>query len=199
MVPTPARHRLIGSRITGVAADVPPALELAMLRRIAPDVRSVGVLVGPRSDAWAREARAAGERVGIAVSVTRIESLDQLGPCVRALVQRVDAVWMPADADIATPEAFRLTVAEALQHRRPMLAFAPGLVRGGALAAAAPDLDWVGARVAEAVRRIRSGERASDVPAIPMRQVRLIANLATARALGRELPAAALSGAELVR
>jgi len=199
MVPSPARHQLIGSRITGISADVPPSLELALLRRVAPDVRRVGVLVGRHSDAWVREARVAGERLGIEVQVARIESVDQLGPRMRSLVQQTDAIWLPADAEVATPEAFRLTVAEALLHRRPLLAFAPGLVRGGALAAAAPDLDWVGAKTADAVRRIRSGERASDVPAIPIRQVRLVANLTTARALGRELPPEALAGAELVR
>jgi ABC-type uncharacterized transport system substrate-binding protein len=199
MVPSPARHQLVGSRITGISADVPPALELGLLRAIAPDVRSVGVLVGKDSDAWVRDARAAAARLGIELRIARVESTEQVGPLVRGLVENSDAIWMPADAEVATPEAFRFTVAEALQYRRPLLAFAPGLVRGGALAAAAPDLDWVGSKTAEAVRRVRSGERASDVPSLVMRQVRLVANLTTAKALGRELPAAALVGAELVR
>ncbi|MEO5617871.1 MAG: ABC transporter substrate binding protein, partial [Candidatus Eisenbacteria bacterium] len=199
MVASPVRHQLVGSRITGIAADIPPALELGLLHAIAPDVRSVGVLVGKDSEAWAREARAAGERLGIEVRIARVASIEQLGPLVRGLVESADAIWLPADAEVATPEAFRFTMAEALLYRRPLLAFAPGLVRGGALAAAAPDLDWVGLKTAEAVRRIQSGERASDVPSLAIRQVRLVANLATARALGRELPPGALLGAELVR
>jgi putative tryptophan/tyrosine transport system substrate-binding protein len=199
LVPSPARHQLVGSRITGISADIPPALELELLRAAAPDVRKIGVLVGPRSESWVREARAAGERLGLTLRVAKIESIEQLGPQVRELAAETDALWLPADPDVATPEAFRFTLGEALQRRRPLLAFSPGLVRSGAFAAAAPDLEWVGARTAEAVRRIQSGERASDIPVLAIRQVRLVTNLKTARALGRELPGPALTGAEVVR
>jgi len=199
MVPSPERHQLSGSRITGISADIPPALELELLQSVAPDVRRVGVLVGPRSDRWAREARAAGVRLGIDVRIARVETIEQLAPRVRELVLESQALWLPADPDIATPEAFQFILSEAVHHGRPLLAFAPGLVRDGAFLAAAPDLDWVGARTADAVRRIQSGERASDIPALDLKKVRLVANLKTAQALGRQLPGSALSGAELVR
>ena len=199
MVPAPERHDLVGSRITGVSADIPPALELSLLHETAPDVKRVGVIVGRSSDAWLRLAQAAATRVGVALEVARVESIDQLGPRVRALIGHVDALWMPADADVATPEAFRFAMAEALDHRLPFFTFAPALVRAGAYAAAAPDLDWVAGRIVEAVRRVQSGERAGDVPSTEVKRVKLVANLSTARALGRELPASVLRDAELVR
>jgi len=199
MVPAPLRHDLVGSRITGVSADVPPALEMGLLHDLAPDVRRVGVIVGRHSEAWLREAQAAAEKLNVRLEVARIDSLPQLGPQLRMLVQVSDALWMPADADVATPEAFHFMMSQALEARLPFFTFAPGLVRAGALAAAAPDLDWVAARIVEAVRRVQSGERAGDVPSTDLRRVRLVANLTTARALGRDLPASVLKDAELVR
>lgn len=199
MVPSPERHDLVGSRITGVSADIPPALELALLHETAPDVKRVGVIVGRRSEAWLRLAEPAAAKLGVTLEIARVESIDQLGPRVRELVGHVDALWMPADADVATPEAFRFAMAEALDHRLPFFTFAPALVRAGAYAAAAPDLDWVAGRIVEAVRRVQSGERAGDVPSTEVKRVKLVANLSTARALGRELPPLVLRDAELVR
>lgn len=199
MVPSPERHDLVGSRITGVSADIPPALELGLLREVAPDARRIGVLVGKDSDAWVHDAQAAAGKLHVELVVERIESIDRLGPGLRSLLGRCDALWMPADAEVATPEAFRFLLAEALRSRLPLFAFAPALVRAGALAAAAPDLEWVAGKLVEAVRRVQSGERAGDVPSTPVRRVKLVANLTTAQALGRQLPAAALSDAELVR
>ncbi len=199
MVPAPLRHDLVGSRITGVSADIPPALEIGLLHDLAPDVRRVGVIVGRNSEAWIREAQAAAEKLGLRLQVARIDSLPQLGPQLRILVQGADALWMPADADVATPAAFQFAMSQALEARLPFFTFAPGLVRAGALAAAAPDLDWVAGRIAEAVRRVQSGERAGDVPSTDLRRVRLVANLTTARALGRDLPPGVLKDAELVR
>jgi ABC-type uncharacterized transport system substrate-binding protein len=106
---------------------------------------------------------------------------------------------MPADPEVASPEVFQFMLQQSVAHRFPLFAFAPGLVRAGALAAAVPDLDWVGRRIADAVRRVQSGERAGDVPATGVQRVKVFANLATARAIGRELAPAALRNAEVVQ
>lgn len=199
MVPSPERHELIGSHITGISADIPPGLELGLLHEVAPDVKKVGVLVGPSSDDWLNLAIPAARKLGLQLEVARVESVDQLGSELRGLLAGVDALWMPADPDIATPEAFRFAMSEALKRRLPFFTFAPGLVRAGALAAAAPDLDWVAGKLVQAVRRVQSGERAGDVPSTEVKRVRLVTNLATARALGREIPAGVLRDAELVQ
>ncbi len=199
LVPSPERHDLVGSGVTGVAADVAPAAELGALQSLVPDVRSVGVVVGPDERDWTREATAAARRLGLQLEVATITSVDEVGPRVRDLLTRVEALWMPADPAIASPDVFRFMLQESVEHRCPLFTFAPGLVRAGALAAAAPDLDWVGRRAAEAVRRVQSGERAGDVPPTGVQRVHVFANLATARAIGRELPPDALRHAEVVQ
>jgi len=199
LVPAPERHGLVGARITGVSAEVPPALELNVLRSLAPDVRSVGVVVGPLASDWTRDAYQAAARLGLELNVATVDGLDQLGPRVRDLASHSDAIWLAPDPDVATPEVFRLELAQSLAHRVPLLSFAPPLVSAGALVAAAPDLDWLGAHLAEMTRRIIAGERPGSIPAGPIRRVRPMVNLATARAIGREVPGAALGNAEVIR
>jgi len=199
MVPAPERHGLAGPSITGVSAEIAPALELDVLRALAPDVRRVGVVVGPDAATWTREANEAAARLELKLEVAAVTDLDQLGPRVRELAARTDALWLPADSTVATPEVFQLELSQALAHRLPLLVFAPPLVHAGGLAAAAPDLDWVGSRLADAVRHVLAGGRAGDIPPTCVRRVRIVANLATARAIGRELPGAVLGNAEIVR
>jgi len=199
IVPDPLRYELEGAWITGVSAEVPPELDLGALTRAAPDVRRVGLIVGAeRRDGFARRAQAAASRLGLTLIEARVSEVGSLAARAREVVDRVDALWMPADATAATPEGFRFVLDLSLTRGKPLLAFAESLVRAGALVAVCPDYSWVGARAADAVRRIQAGERAGDVPVATLKRMRLVLNLATARALGREIPAATVAAAEVV-
>ena len=199
MVPDPARYELEGARITGVSFEVPPEADLMALLRAAPDVRRVGLILGAtRRDDFARRARAAAARAGVTLVEARVADPGSLANGARQLVDAVDAMWMPADPVAATPEGFRFVLDLSLRHGRPLLVFAESLVRAGALVALCPDYAWVGARSAEAVRRIQAGERAGDIPVVPLQRTRMVLNLATARALKREIPAATVADALVV-
>ncbi|HEY2956572.1 MAG TPA: ABC transporter substrate binding protein [Candidatus Eisenbacteria bacterium] len=198
-VPDPQRYELEGAWITGVSAEVPPELELDALIRAAPDVRRVGLIVGAgRRDGFVPRARAAAARAGLVLVEAPLSDAGSLAARAREIVDRVDALWMPADATAATPESFRFVLDLSLTRGKPLLAFAASLVRAGALVAVCPDYVWIGARAADQVRRIQAGERAGDVPVAALRRTRLVLNLATARALGREIPPATVASAEVV-
>jgi putative ABC transport system substrate-binding protein len=200
VVPNFERHELTAGWITGVSNDVPPLTELTALRAAAPDVRRVGLLYGrDRGPGPLRQARAAAAAAGLTLIEAPLADLSELPGRARDLVARVDALWMPPDPTLATPEAFRFLLELSLQARKPLLVFSEALVRAGALVAVFPDYEWVGARAADGVRRIQAGERAGDIPVVPLRQTRVILNQSTARALGRDLPPTALHGAEVLQ
>jgi putative ABC transport system substrate-binding protein len=197
VVPDPRGHDLEGAWITGVSADVPPDLDLAALRRAAPDVRRVGLVIGAGADGdFRRRARAAAAHAGLSLVEASVTDAASLAARAREIVDQVDALWMPADAAAATPEGFRFLLELSLAHRKPLLAFTESLVRAGAFVAMCPDYAWVGARAAEAVRRIQAGERAGDIPVARLERTRLVVNASTARALGREIPAGIIAVAE---
>jgi putative ABC transport system substrate-binding protein len=172
---------------------------LEALRAVAPDVRRVAVFYGARTGvAFARAARAAAAARGIELLEVPLDDLAGLARRTRERAQSADAYWLPADGTVAAPEVFDFLLRLSLQRRKPLLAFAEPLVRAGALAAVAPDYAMAGVQAAEAVRRIQSGERAGHLPVAPVRRTRLIVNQATARALGRDLPNAALRNGSVV-
>ncbi len=200
VVPNCERFDLAGGWISGVSADVPPDRDVAALRATAPDVRSVGLLYGRATGAaLARRAHAAADAAGVTLVEAPVSSLAELQKVARELATRVDALWIPADPTVATPEAFRTLLELSLAQRKPLLAFSESLVRSGALVAVAPDYAWAGAQAAEVVRRIQNGERAGDIGVLPLKRTRVVVNPATSKALGRELPATLGRDVEVLR
>ena len=190
------RYELSDEWSTGVSTDVPPEAELQALLAVAPDVKRVGLLYGRGNcQAMVRAARTAAAAAGIELVEAPVSDLKDVPAQARDLAAKVDALWMPPDPLIANHEAFRYLLRQSLDQRKPLLAFSEALVRVGALLAVSPDYNWVGGRVADAVRRIQAGERAGDIPVRPLKQTRMIVNLATSRALGRTLPGT-LTGVE---
>ena len=193
------RYELSGGWITGVSTDVAPGSEVEALRGALPDAQRIGLIYGRATGAaLAKAAREACEAAHLTLVEAPVSSLSELPAQARDLAGRVDALWMPADPTVATPEAFRFLLELSLEQRKPLLVFSESLVRAGALMAVSPDYAWVGARAAEEVRRIQTGERAGDIPVAPLRRTRVILNASAAHALGRDLPAAALRDAEVL-
>jgi putative ABC transport system substrate-binding protein len=190
VVPNYERFDLRGASIGGVSVDVPPDRDLAALRGAVPGLKRVGLLYGRSTGAaLARRARAAAQAAGLALIEAPVSSLPELQKAARDLADRTDALWIPADPTVATPEAFRFLLDLSLARRKPLLAFSESLVRSGALLAVSPDYDWLGARTAEIVRRIRNGERAGDIGVLPLQRTHVVFNPATAHALGLATPA----------
>ena len=142
--------------------------------------------------------RSAAARARLRIQTIEVADPATLASRCRGRLGRCDALWLPADPALASENVFRYLLRLSLDSRRPLFTFAEPLVRAGALAAAAPDYGWVGARLADAVRRIESGERAGSVPVTPVRHARLVVNPAAARALGLRLPPSVERRAERV-
>lgn len=199
VVPNYERFDLTGATITGVSADVPPERDLAALQSALPNLKRVGLLFGRASGAvLARRAHAAANAAGLTLVEAPIGELSELQRVARDLAGRVDALWLPADPTVATPEVFRALLELSLAQRKPLLVFSESLVRSGALVAASPDYAWMGAQAAGMVRRIQNGERAGDIGVLPLRRTHVVLNSATARALGCVVPSGSGSGIEVL-
>ncbi|MBI1796306.1 MAG: hypothetical protein HYR74_04550 [Candidatus Eisenbacteria bacterium] len=195
-----ARRELTGAWITGVTTEVPPAVEFAAWRRVAPDVRRVAMFYGAASGAQlARAARTAAAEHGFDLVEVPLADLSQLASRAREIAPRVDALWLPADPTVAASEAFQFLLRLSLDQRKPLFVFSDALVRAGAMAAIAPDYGVAGEQAAGAVRRIEAGERAGDIPVVAVRRTHVVVNEATARAVGLAVPTAVLRDGEVLK
>jgi putative ABC transport system substrate-binding protein len=199
-IPHPQRFDLDAEWMAGVRTDVDPALEVQALKQAAPGVKSVGYLCASDADPGdRRRARDAARAAGLEFVEAPIATAADLPQAARRLAARVQALWMPADPLVATPQGFQFLLTLSLESRLPILAFTDALVRKGALVAVTPDYAEAGTLAAQQVRRIRLGERPADLPALAVTHMHTLVNLATARSLGTAASVADVRGVEFVR
>jgi putative ABC transport system substrate-binding protein len=195
----PLRQGLTGTEITGVNNEVSPAAELKALRAVAPDVRRVAVFYGRATGAeFQRALGPAAGAAGVELVEVAISALAEFAAKAREGAARADALWLPAEPTVATPEAFQFLLKLSVDQRKPFLVFSDALVRAGALVAVTPDYAGLGEQLVDLVRRVQAGERPGDIPPATPRRSHLVVNEATARALGREIPTLARQVGEVL-
>ena len=143
--------------------------------------------------------RAAASRLGItliAMSPPEIGAAQIRDRFAAMAEQRVDGAIVSSEGDFLAHRA--LIVDLARSHRVPAMYPYRDYVELGGLMAYAPDLGELARRLAEAVRQILAGTRASDIPFYQPTTIQLLVNLGAARAIGLTLPPALLARADEV-
>src|SRR5947207_1582694 len=70
-----------------------------------------------------RAAKAAAIATGAELVEVLLPSPAQAAAALRDAVGRVDALWLPADRAVASPEVFQFLLQLSLEQRRPLLVF----------------------------------------------------------------------------
>ncbi len=198
-VAQPERYELGGTRLTGVASDVPAADVVHAIAKLAPDVHDVAVFTGPTParDLARLARRGSGESPRIVPVV--VKELNAFANEARRVEPNVQAFWLHSDPDVATPETFQFLLGLSVSKRKPLFVFSDALVRSGAMAAVVPDYERAGVEAAAVLRRLLAGERPADLPIVASRGSRVVVNGAAVTALGRTLPPESLRGVEQAR
>jgi len=200
-VPDHAALRDLGGTapMTGMLARPPPRAVLERLRRLAPGVRSVGVLHDPRlSKADADEAEKAGRAVGLKVTTAAVTRHEDVGAALATPGDAVDAWWLFADPAAATDANLTVLVRHGLARRRPVVVPDAHGLREGGLMAVVPDPAAEGRDAAMIAREALYGSGLPARGAFRVREVRWIVQRDVARRLGISIPAAVLRDASEV-
>ena len=107
---------------------------LAMAR--GAKIHTVGVVFGPRSTAVVAQAMRAAERLGLILLTTRVASGPEAVRALHAMSGKVDALWLPGDTDVVTPQVFQYALRLQLERGLPVAAATRQQVHSGALVAA---------------------------------------------------------------
>jgi putative ABC transport system substrate-binding protein len=199
MVLEPEKNGLDAPLMVGVPLEVPPAIQLDLLKRLLPATRSVGLVYNPARSAHEVElAQAAAGKLALSLVAEPAASAAQFPDALRKLVPRAQALWLLADPTVVTQDTFRLMLESAMANRLPLLAFNEDFVRRGALLAVTPDFEGAGAEAARLAREFADGKKPGELTAAQPRWT-LVVNLTTARTLGISLPPDALKGAVTVQ
>jgi len=174
---------------------------LELLKQITPSVTRVAVIRNPDNPvgvAVFSAIQAAAQPLGVEVSP--VDSRRDAGEIERAITTFASS---PNGGLILTPNAsssvhYDLIITLAAQHKLPAVYPFRYMVTGGGLMSYAPDVIDQCRRAAGYVDRILKGEKPADLPVQAPTKYELVINLKTAKALGLDVPAALLAGADEV-
>jgi putative ABC transport system substrate-binding protein len=173
---------------------------LALLRELAPTVRTVLTTydpANPSSASAAEVARAAAGPLGVSLRERHVRSREEVSAALREVGRgEVDAILVLPDSLVVN--AGDEIIAAAERERLPAMFHEDTWVRRGGLASYGASFADLGRQAAAYVDKILKGARPADLPVQQATTFELVINLQAAQALGLSIPQAVLARADEV-
>ena len=191
-----------GGNITGLATIGPELLgkQLEMLRRIAPKISRVAILLNPSQGGHrlaVRQAEGASQALGVQLQVVEAHTPAEIETAFAAMTsQRAGGLVVLRDAVFRAQRA--QIVALAAKNRLPAVYGLREEAEAGGLIAYGASVPQNFRRAATYVDKILKGAKPADLPVEQPTKLELVVNVKTARALGLTIPPSLLGQADEV-
>jgi ABC-type uncharacterized transport system substrate-binding protein len=176
------------------------AKQLGLLRELVPTATHIGLLINPNnttSEVQTSDVVAAASSVGATIDVVRATDSREIEAAFAALVRnRADALLVGTDPLLFSRRVQLATLAA--RHAIPAIYPVRENVEVGGLMSYGTSLTEVYRQVGAYTVRILKGAKPADLPVVRSTKFELVINLATARALGLEVPPMLLARADEV-
>jgi ABC-type uncharacterized transport system substrate-binding protein len=183
--------------LTSISGDL-IAKRLQMIRELLPGATRIAVLVrdtSPTTTQYVEESRVAARNMGVELQILTERNPDDLDSIFVA-AQGASALVVADDAEFT---AHRDRIAQvALSKRLPTIYGFGEMVRAGGLMAYGANFGGLYRRAASHVYKILQGANPGDIPVEQPTKFDLIINMATAKALGLDVPTTLLARADEV-
>jgi putative ABC transport system substrate-binding protein len=190
-----------GGNVTGLSlqqTDI-ASKRAELLRDAVPGLRRMAILLNAgNANAVLElgEIQAAARTLGLAVATSEIRRAEDIVSAFEALKGRADAIYVVADPLVFSNRARIHTLAMAA--RLPAIYNSREYVEMGGLMSYGPNFPDMFRRAADMVDKILRGVKPGDLPVEQPTQFDLVINLATAKALGLDVPSTLLARADEV-
>jgi putative tryptophan/tyrosine transport system substrate-binding protein len=190
-----------GGNVTGLSiqANDLAGKRLELLRELVPQLHRLAIMfnVGNAQPVLEMgETQAAARMLGLEVAPLVIQRAEDIAPAFQALKTRADALYVAVDQLIVANRASIIT--SALGARLPTIFSTGDFVKAGALISYGPSYTERFRRAADYVDKILRGTKPGDLPVEQPTKFELVINLATAKALGLDVPPSLIHRADQV-
>ena len=178
-----------GKNLSGVSLKISVEKQFEKLKKILPDVKSVGMLYDAKNKQGLRlEAEHAAQNLGLRLVAKSVISKADVADALDELVTEVDCLWAGVDTLIYNPQSAKHILLTTLRSKIPFMAFSSHYVDAGALMALECDYEDIGKQTADIVTKILAGESPGSIPIEFPRKLKLITNQNTAEVLDLQIP-----------
>jgi putative tryptophan/tyrosine transport system substrate-binding protein len=189
MVLDPEKYDLRAPHLTGISLRVPIERQFSMIQMLVPKLKHLGVLYDPeKTRPLVDEARRIAARLGFELVEHQVHAEKELPAAIRALLPKVEGLWLVPDSTVLTEESIRFVLGMALERNVPVFGFSSEFVRNGALAALSINPEDIGRQAAIIAQKMLTHSDRAVPMTVPPDRIRLAINLKTAKYLGLALP-----------
>lgn len=178
-----------GGNVTGLSDMSPVADHVALIQEITPNAKSIGFIYNTaeaNSVSTLAALKVEAEKAGLTIVESVATKSSEVQGAARALVGRVDVIYVPTDNTIVS--AFEAAVGVAEEAKIPLYAGDTDSVNRGALAALGFNYFDVGKQTGEIVVRVLKGENPGDIPVRVAAGTDLVINQKAAAKMGVTFP-----------
>ncbi|MFA4964315.1 MAG: ABC transporter substrate-binding protein [Thermoleophilia bacterium] len=178
-----------GANVTGVSDMLPVQPHLDLIKKIAPDAKTIGVLynAGEANSVFLVEAeKEAAAAMGLKVIEATASNSSEVQAAAKSLVGRVDAISVLTDNTIVS--ALETVIKVCRENKIPLIAGDTDSVKRGAVAAYAFDYQDLGKQAGYMAAEILGGKAIKDIPVQYAQNLVLSINVAAAKAMGVTIP-----------
>lgn len=174
--------RKASAQFSAIYLDQPASRQLDLVRQLLPQAKRIGVLWGDASVAQQGALEAAAASRGLRLVSARVGASEALFPALRKVLDDSDVLLALADPMIYHAGSIQNILLTSVRLRVPMVAFSPGYVTAGALAAVHVTPTQIGHQAGALARGVLQGR---SLPSSPQysREFELSVNLPVAHAL----------------
>lgn len=186
--------------VTGASMNVPVEQQIALLKKVSPQVRRIGVVYDPSKTGFlVREAERIARDQGVRLVTKPIASSKDSFAALDAMQGDIDALWILPDLTVLAPETVQYMLLFSFRNKIPLLGLSENQAKMGALLGLSFESGRdIGSQAGELAAEILSGRTAEEIPFTTARKVRLTVNLKTAGKLGLQIPKEILDRAAVV-
>lgn len=120
---------------SAIVLDQPYQRQMALVKTVLPESRSLGILLGSASVSNSEALREEGEKKGLRINMESITQESELIPKLNQILQSNDSLLAVPDPIVYSRETVQPILLTSYRYQKPVFGFSQSYVKAGALAA----------------------------------------------------------------
>ncbi|WP_175951469.1 ABC transporter substrate-binding protein [Burkholderia sp. BCC0405] len=188
-----------GTNVTGVSDKLPLDRQVALIKRVVPNAKTVGMVYNPGEANSVVVVKALKEilaKQGMTLREAAAPRTVDIGPAAKSLIGKVDVIYTNTDNNVVS--AYEALVKVANEAKIPLIAGDTDSVKRGGIAALGINYGDLGRQTGKVVARILKGEKPGAIASETSSNLELFANTGAAAKQGVTLSPDLLKDAKTV-
>lgn len=174
-----------GTNVTGVSDKLPLDRQVALIKRVVPNAKTVGMVYNPgeaNSVVVVKELKEILAKQGMTLKEAAAPRTVDIGPAAKSLIGKVDVIYTNTDNNVVS--AYEALVKVANEAKIPLVAGDTDSVKRGGIAALGINYGDLGRQTGKIVARILKGEKPGAIASETSSNLELFANTGAAAKQG---------------